>query len=374
MRPATYFKDLLIKLVNQRSWTLNSAGVNLAQDIFVAALSGLDLKVERIACPERGDFVVADTQALAANPATSFILLSGHIDTAQPEDSPMQHFYEEGGRWYGPGVYDMKAGLALIVTSLHSLIADGFPLASLPLRIVCNPAEENPTAASREMLRSYARGASKALVFEMGRTGNGIVLERFGLRSYSIKVTGKRANVGNNFRDGASAIYSLARIITGIEALSDVDRGILANVGKVSGGIANGTVPDAAECTFQVRYATKALERETDPHIAALPKLASDGTTAIIQPKDSYHPLEATPASEALCQHYIECAQAVGLSRTRFPRVGGGSDANDIADLQFPIIDSLGLPGGGAHTGEEYLEPGELLKHVENLKEFLRRA
>ena len=196
-------------------------------------------------------------------------------------------------------------------------------LAALPLVVVCVADEEVGSPSSAPHLAALARGAACALVFESGRAGDLIITRRKGVGAMTVVAHGKAAHAGNHHKDGANAIWALARFIDAAQQLTDHARGVTVNVGQVTGGTSKNTVPDRAECKLDLRYETVA---DAEALVAAL--------------------------------------------------LGGGSDANTIAPLGVPAIDGLGPRGAGFHTTNEYVELATFVPKAEALVRFLwgRRA
>lgn len=364
--PATL--ALTRRWVEQNSYSTNVPGVNAMGALLAEAfrLPGLALRVEA-AGPERGDHLFWSTPAAAA---ARPILLVGHHDTVFPPGY-FEGWREENGRAHGPGAFDMKGGIALIWAALSTL-ADAGLLADLPLVLASVSDEEIGSNSSRKHLEPIARGAECGLVFESGRPQDRIVTRRRGTGNATIVARGKAAHAGNAHKDGASAIWALARFVDAAESLTDYARGVTVNVGTISGGTAGNTVPDAAEALLDLRY-----ESIADAHalVAALQEAAAraarPGTELTLEPSLNRLPMEATPASLALYREYAACQKAAGLGDGEQPLVGGGSDANIVSAVGLPSIDGLGPRGGNFHTLDEFVELDSFGPKAEALLRFL---
>ena len=354
--------------VEQNSYSTNVPGVNAMAALLAEAfrLPGLTLRTVA-AGPERGDHLFWSTPAAARERP---ILLVGHHDTVFPPGH-FEGWREENGRAHGPGAFDMKGGIALVWAALSTL-ADAGLLADLPLVLASVSDEEIGSNSSRTHLEAIARGAVCALVFESGRPGDRIVTRRRGTGNARIVARGKAAHAGNAHKDGASAIWSLARFVDAAESLTDYARGVTVNVGTISGGTAGNTVPDAAEALLDLRY-----ESIADAHalVAALQEAAAraarPGTELTLEPSLNRLPMEATPASLALYREYAACQKAAGLGDGEQPLVGGGSDANIVSAVGLPSIDGLGPRGGNFHTLDEFVELDSFGPKAEALLRFL---
>jgi glutamate carboxypeptidase len=319
--------------VEINSYTSNIVGVNavgqqLAESFVMSSLSCTPI-------PGGDAFGTHLVWKTAAAATAAPILLIGHHDTVFPQGH-FEGWVEDGGRVTGPGVLDMKGGLAIIRTTLAVMDAAG-ALAGLPLVVISVADEEVGSPSSAPHLRELATGASCALVFESGRANDMIITRRKGVGAMTVVAHGKAAHAGNNHKDGANAIWALARFITAAQQLTSYERGITVNVGQISGGTSKNTVPERAECSLDIRYET----------------------------------VERSAASAALRDEYAACARASGLGDGEAPLLGGGSDANTVAPLGVPAIDGLGPRGAGFHTTSEYVETASFVPKAEALLRFL---
>jgi glutamate carboxypeptidase len=300
------------------------------------------------------------------------VLLIGHHDTVFPKAS-FAGFREDGALLRGPGVLDMKGGLVVIGYALGALHQAGI-LARVPVRAISVADEEIGSPEGRTLVLDAARGAACALVFESGRVSDQIVTRRKGIGSITVVAHGKAAHAGNNHADGVNAIWALARFIERAQELTDHERGVTVNVGKISGGIGKNTVPDRAEALVDFRFLT---QRDGEALLGALRDAADAAAEKVFGSKIevlggiSRQPLERTDASAVLLAEYAACARASGLGGDEAPLIGGGSDANTVAAVGVPAIDGLGPRGKGFHTVDEFIERATLLPKTEALVRFL---
>jgi glutamate carboxypeptidase len=361
--------------VEVNSYSANVAGVNAVGEMLRQAYA-----LPSLACSvvpggaEYGDHLIWKTPAAATAPP---ILLIGHHDTVFPPGH-FEGWREDGGKAIGPGVLDMKGGLSVIRGVLAALEEVG-ALAALPLVVVSVADEEIGSPGSAPHLQEVARGAACALVFESGRAADAIITRRKGVGAMTVVAHGKAAHAGNNHKDGANAIWAIAKFVDAAQRLTDYGRGRTVNVGQLTGGTSKNTVPERAECKLDLRYETIA---DAEALVAAL-RMAADaaavavpGVTMEVTGGANRLPLERTPASAALRDEYAACARAVGLGDGEAALLGGGSDANTVAPLGVPAIDGLGPRGAGFHTTNEYAELATFVPKAEALLRFLwgRRA
>ncbi|MGZ3441372.1 MAG: M20/M25/M40 family metallo-hydrolase [Polyangia bacterium] len=361
----------LAELVEISSHTPDLDGVTRSAERWAAqthALTGGALKGGTVASSS-GKYGAHVSFATSGDGA---VLLVGHHDTVFPK-ATFHGFREDGTLLRGPGVLDMKGGLVVIGYALGALHQAGL-LSRVPVRAVSVGDEEIGSPEGRALVLDAARGASCALVFESGRVNDQIVTRRKGIGGITVVAHGKAAHAGNNHADGVNAIWAMARFIERAQELTDYDRGVTINVGKLTGGIGKNTVPDRAEALVDFRFLTardgeQVLSQIRDAAQAAVAKVA--GSSIEVLGGISRQPLERTDASAALLAEYAACARAAGLGADEAPLIGGGSDANTVAAAGVPAIDGLGPRGKGFHTVDEFIERSTLLPKAEALVRFL---
>lgn len=361
---------LLERWVGIESFTQDHAGCNRMADALVEGFALPGLTASRIAGDGAGDHVVFTTPAWRP----SGTILVGHHDTVFPAGT-FVGFRRDETRCYGPGVLDMKGGLAVIRTALAAL-ADTGQLATLPLAVVSVSDEEIGSVDGRRVLEDLGRGAGAALVFEAGRTTDAIVTRRKGTGKLVVTAKGKAAHAGNDLAAGINAIWALARFIDGVQSLRDVGEGTTVNVGLVKGGSSANTVPAEATCEIDVRIVRGA---DGEKLLAAIDHLAREvaaasGATFSIGGGIRRQPLEHLPGTADLLARYAACAKAQGLGGDEAPLMGGGSDANTLSAIGVPAIDGLGPRGRFFHTHDEYAEIATFEPRVTALAAFLVKS
>jgi glutamate carboxypeptidase len=265
----------------------------------------------------------------------------------------------------------MKGGLAL-VWGVVSTLAEAGRLRDLPLVIVSVADEEVGSLDSEPHTQALARSARCALVFEAGRANDRIVTRRRGVGTLRARVTGRAAHSGNAHADGANAIWSLARFIDAAQGLTRYSDGLTVNVGLVNGGTSVNTVPAQAEASLDMRFESVASAHSLLASLReSAERCALPGTRIELEGGIKRLPMEKTPASHLLYLEYSACQRATGMAADEQPLVGGGSDANTVAGVGLPVIDGLGLRGGGFHTLNEYIELDSFAPKAEALLRFL---
>ncbi|MBP9088680.1 MAG: M20/M25/M40 family metallo-hydrolase [Kofleriaceae bacterium] len=302
------------------------------------------------------------------------VILIGHHDTVFPPGT-FEHFRCDADHVYGPGVLDMKGGLAVVRTAL-AVLSDCQLLAGRGIAIVSVSDEETGSVDGQRLLNDLAPGAAAALVFEAGRVADAIVVARKGTGKLRVSVVGRAAHAGNDLRVGINAIWALSRFVDRISNLSVDDGRVTVNVGLIQGGTSANTVPAAARCEIDVRMVHRA---DGEALLAAMQTIADEIATAT---GAAFHfeggikrlPLETTSASRALAQRYGVHAQRYGLGQSLAGIMGGGSDANTTAALGVPSIDGLGPRGKGFHTHQEFAEIATFEPKVRALVSYLLDA
>ncbi len=331
--------DLLRRLVEIESPTY-SAGVERVAGEMATELAHLG-----------GDAVILEGGHLRADfPGDGEpLLVVGHTDTVWPEGTlESMPFRVEGDRAHGPGVYDMKGCLVVCVAALHAATAR-----RRPVRVFLTADEEQGSRTARDALADAAAGVAAAFVVEPPTTKGHLKTARKGLGRFRIAIEGRPAHAGTHLADGASAIEELAYQVIHLQQLTDHERGISVNVGVVSGGTAENVVAAAAEARIDVRVThTADLARMEEAFASLEPRV--NGTSITVTGEWTRPPLEATPASRALFAAAREHGRSLGLAIDE-AFSGGGSDANLIGALGVPVLDGLGVEGGGAHAHDEHV-------------------
>ncbi len=280
------------------------------------------------------------------------ILTLGHSDTVWPMGTlARMPFRQERGRLWGPGVLDMKSGLAFFVFAMRAIRELEIPL---PHKVVLqlNADEEVGSTTSRALTEEAARRSLRVLVLEPGTGLEGkLKTARKGTGSYRIAVHGKASHAGVDFEAGASAVVELARQIERVAGFTDLARGVTVNPGVISGGTRSNVVAAEARADVDIRVARLKDAPALDRKFRALrpfdKRCRIEVTGGLNRP-----PMERSRGIGELFVRARELAREVGVD-LRESSTGGGSDGNFTAALGVPTLDGLGGVGEGAHAANE---------------------
>jgi glutamate carboxypeptidase len=299
------------------------------------------------------------------------VLLLGHLDTVYPLGTlATMPSRVASGRLSGPGAFDMKSGIALMLHAIEALRAWHEDVLPRPVIVLLVSDEEVGSDTSRRITENLARQSAAVLVFEPSHGPNGAVkTARKGIGEYVLKVTGKAAHSGLDFEKGQSAIVELARQIVAIQKLIDLKRGLTLNVGTMQGGTRVNVIPAEASAVLDVRVVRKQDAASIDRKLRSLKpfnrKCKLEITGGMNRP-----PMERTSSVATLYKKAAEIAEQIGW-KLEEAAVGGGSDANFIAALGIPTLDGLGGVGEGAHATHESILISELPKRATLLAELI---
>lgn len=352
---------LLRRLVTTESPTGNEAANLAVADILESALIRAGGRVRRLPSPRLGTHLIARFSG-RQNGELRPLLVVGHMDTVHPLGTLERYpFAVADGRIQGPGVYDMKSGVAISIFALQLLAERGAgPRSDLSFLVTCDEEWGSPT--SRERIEAEARASRAALVVEPSVPGGGVKSRRKGVSAYVLSVAGKPAHAGIEPEAGASAVHEIARQICRIYDLADASAETTVSVGVISGGTTENVVAAAAKCTIDVRFWTleearriDAALRESRPFDKRC-KLTLDGGI-------NRGALEKTPASNRLLDRARSLARRLGFELGE-GKTGGGSDGNLTSAAGCPTLDGLGPDGGGAHTLNEHILLSEVPRRL----------
>lgn len=283
------------------------------------------------------------------------VLLLGHLDTVWPIGTlahmPFRVALEPGGeRIGGPGIYDMKAGVAMALTALEMLQTANMLTRPVTLLLVSD--EEVGSLFSRPVTERLARESAAVFVLEPSQGPTGAYkTARKGVGDYTLSVRGVAAHSGVDFIKGHSAIHELAWQIEQIQKLTELDHGLTLNIGTIRGGSARNVMAAYAEAGIDVRIARTADAARID---RSLRKLRPRDTNCVLSIEGGVNrpPMERSRATVALFRQARNLAAQMGFELEE-ASTGGGSDGNFTAALGVPTLDGMGAVGEGAHAVHE---------------------
>ena len=342
--------DLIRRFVEAESPSGDAAAVSRFVDLVADTLAPM-ADVRTLPAGNFGKHLVAEMKLPGRKPRGRILVL-GHADTVWPIGTlGSMPFRESGGRLWGPGVLDMKAGIAFFVFAVQALRDLDIAVGSKVVLQV-NADEEVGSPTSRPLTEKNARRSQAVLVLEPGTGLEGkLKTARKGVGEYTIVVRGRPAHAGLDFTAGASAILELARQVGVIAGFTRLERGVTVNPGVISGGTRPNVV--AAEARVEVDIRVPRLK-----DAAALDKKFRK-----LRPRDRRCSIEVSGGLNRLPMERSAGGIRLFRAARRIARgldmdlgesfSGGGSDGNFTAALGIPTLDGLGAVGEGAHAPHE---------------------
>ena len=362
---------LLKKMVEMESPTSSQAAVDRLGKFVAAEYRRRGAKVDFLPAKNYGNTLRAVVGAkLPGKP----ILVLGHLDTVYEMGTLRRTpFLVRGGRAYGPGTLDMKAGIVFSLFALDALKALNISLSS-PVIILLDGDEEVSSGASYPHIRQAARKCRMAMVLEPAANLKGALkTARKGVGDYHIEVEGRAAHAGINPQDGVNAITELSRQLVQIETwMKEKGRkGLSLNAGIIHGGTRGNVVPEKAEAWVDVRIERAADEAWIERKMRSLRPIKKGAklriTGGIRRP-----PMVRTAKIAGLFKKAKLVGAELGMNLTE-AATGGGSDGNITAAMGVPTLDGLGAVGEGAHSAGEYVLIRELPRRTALLAALLAR-
>jgi len=341
-----WIRDTLHELVQQESPSEDRQAVNAAMALAEHCAREQGANIKRHKQREFGD--VLELHFGPTRSKQKPVLLLSHLDTVWPIGTLKKMPWREAdGRYWGPGVLDMKAGVVMALAALSALRE---MKSTRPVTLLLNSDEEVGSPISRAITERLALDSAAVLVLEPAQ-GLAYKTARKGVGHYHVEVTGVAAHSGVDFEKGHSAVLELAKLIQTISGFTNLARKLTVNCGVISGGTRSNVVASEAWTEVDVRiakasdaaYVEKLFRRlkVSDPHC----KLTITG--GINRP-----PMERKAGTIALFKKARAIAAELGFSLEE-AATGGGSDGNFTAALGVPTLDGMGAVGDGAHAAHE---------------------
>jgi len=366
MQPGSEPKTLLDWLVPQlpnmlrtletfvctESPSTEKAAADVCARVIAAEWSKRGVPVELLEQKNRGAHLRVTYVPAKAKPRSQLLVL-GHYDTVYASGTlAKMPFRTAAGRAYGPGAFDMKAGIVQALFALDAIQQVG---AALTKKIVFlwTSDEEIGSESSRKLLEAEAKRGDAVFVLEPALGTKGLLkTARKGVGEAEIIVQGRASHAGLAPEKGVNAIHEVALQIARVKEWNDLPRGVSVNVGQVAGGTRPNVIPDHARAVLDLRALRVADMRKIEKQLRGL-RPVLPGAKLTVRGGFNRAPFEREQSRE-LFQRATELAKRMGLTIGE-ATAGGGSDGNLTAALGIPTLDGLGAVGDGAHSPAEYI-------------------
>lgn len=359
------FLDVLEQLVRAESPTGDLAALASLAELLDGLLSSRGWQVSRHSRDGAGDHLEA---RLDGGDGESTLLLC-HYDTVWPvgtlADMPLKR---EDGRLYGPGVLDMKAGIAAAICAPQAVAAAGLQLRG-PVTLLLTSDEETGSLTSRELIEETAKRHDRVFVLEPARDDGALKTGRKGVGDYTITFSGVSSHAGNSPELGASALRELAHFLLFAESLSEDSKGTTVNVTTAQGGSARNVIAEKAVAGIDFRTLLIAEAERIDDSLRSY-RPRDSRVSVRVDGGLNRPPLEDSEANRKLFAEALAAGQRLGQELSGAV-VGGGSDGNFTSAIGIPTLDGLGGIGAGPHARHEHISIEPTLERVRLLAALL---
>jgi len=356
----------LERIVEMESPSDNKAAVDRLGQVLASEFAAVGCSVRLHRNAEAGDHLQAE---FPGGNSQKPVMLLGHFDTVWPLGTLRKMPFRIGdGRAFGPGAFDMKAGIVMMLFALRALRDSGRQ--HRPVTILLDTDEETGSTTSRPVVEAVARECEAVLVLEPSQGPQGqLKTSRKGVGDYTIRVFGQASHAGLDFEKGHSAILELSRQLLEVAKFVDMERGITVNPGVVHGGTRTNVVAAEAMAEVDVRIAWAADASALEEKFTSLkpfdPHCRIEVSGGLNRP-----PMERTEGTVRLLRAAQDAARSLGIELGE-SAVGGGSDGNFTSALGIPTLDGLGAVGEGAHAIHESIVLAELPRRTALLANLL---
>ena len=357
--------ETLRTMVEMESFTADKPSVDKLSFYIKERLETLRASVEVISQTEAGNHLLAEW-----GEGDEQILILCPMDTVWATGTLQEMpFRMQDGLVSGPGILDMKAGIAILLHTLDALKTLGLA-PQRRVKMVFNSDEEVGSTTSRALIEEEASKSAHVFVLEPAAgSGGALKIGRKGVGMFQLKVTGRAAHAGNEPEKGISAVEELAHQIIRLHSFTDLEIGTTVNVGVMSGGSVRNQIAPFAEGLVDLRVATMSeADRVTEEILALKPSLP--GAVVEITGGMNRLPMEKTPATARLLESARNISEPLGIELGE-AHVGGGSDAQFASAMGVAVLDGLGGVGEGPHAVHEHIIAAELPRRVGLLASLL---
>ncbi len=365
----TEMRSLLEELVLAESPSTVPASQQQVLALLQKALEQRDYRVRRIRGRQTGGHLLAVPNTRRRDTFQPIQLLLGHSDTVWSLGTlAKMPLILRQGKMYGPGIYDMKAGLVQTIFALEALAVNDFAPQIAPV-ILINSDEEIGSYESTPQIRRLAKIAERAFVMEpsLGTTGK-LKTRRKGVGEFTVRIIGQASHAGLEPEKGASAILELSFVVQKLFQLNDPERGITVNVGTIDGGIRPNVVAPESQAVVDVRVLHPEDVPLIEKTILGL-QPTTPNTQLIVEGKIERPPMEKTPGNQKLWQLAQQASSELGISIEE-GTAGGSSDGN-LTNLYTPTLDGLGAVGDAAHAPGEFVYLDQMVERSALLARLL---
>lgn len=351
----TYFRDQLDSIlaelqtyVEMETPTHNKTAVDTLGHFISERFTALGCKVERHPQTNTGDQL-----RIEYGTGDEQIMVLAHFDTVKEIGTLEQEPWRiEDGKAYGPGTYDMKAGIVFAYYALKAISEHNLPL-NKKIVFFLNTDEETGSHSSWTLIQEEAKKSALVLVVEPAYGDGDLKTARKGGGDFKLQVQGRAAHAGNEHHIGVNAIVELAQHAVTIQSWTDYDLGTTLSVGTFHGGSVSNVVPEFAEAVIDVRVSQVSEAERITSLMNELKPIHPDAKLVLTGAVEKY-PMERTAETERLFHHAQEQARLEGFEVGE-KMVGGTSDGNIAATVGTPVLDGLGPVGDGAHASHEHI-------------------
>lgn len=294
------------------------------------------------------------------NNGTDCVLLAGHYDTVYKPTSSFQQTVREGDRLLGPGVADMKGGLAVLLAALETF-ESCYTSKKINWKVLITPDEEIGSPGSKALYKQVSKECKAALIYEPSFANGAWVEARSGSYNVTIDVRGKAAHAGRDFEKGKSALLAFSPILSALRELPRIcsemtGSKVTVNVGKLTAGTASNVVPERCIVRINIRSISKDALAFTKKTLEDLVDMfGTDTDIRMSMVDDGIRPPKILDEKNKKLLELLKSSalelQIPFKTETSF----GATDGSDLATYGIPTLDSLGVVGGGLHTDDEYM-------------------
>lgn len=356
------------QMVEQESPSFNKAAVDALGHWLAGQFTRRGAHVRFHNTKKFGNHLQADFPGSSARKP---VLLLGHFDTVWDVGTlAKMPWREERGRLWGPGVLDMKSGIAQMLAATD-LLNNAAPLPR-PVTVLLVTDEEVGSQSSRAITERLAKKSAAVLVCEPAFGFDGkLKTARKGVGDFTLRVRGIASHAGLEPEKGQSAIVELAHQVVRVSAFTEIKRGLTVNPGVIRGGTRTNVVAAEAECEVDVRVERLSDAARIEKKFRSLKplnrKCKLEITGGMNRP-----PFERTKEVARLFAFAREIGSELGIQLGE-AAVGGGSDGNFTAALGIPTLDGLGAVGEGAHATHESVMVKDLPMRIALLATLIAR-